>query len=560
LPNLGLAILKDGFCLFDERGYLKMTVKRVTKPTMPLAEMDVFKGRNLKLDFESMPELFLVRSKELADQEFVTYYDQMITYAQMNERANRVANYLKTKGVKKGDVVSSMVLNSPEVYYNMFGSQKLGCIAGTINFMLKAPEIAHVLDDSKPKVAFVSSEYMVEFAKGLEMAKTKPIVVEVVTKVKHDVKIAETTMADILAKYPADEAIVEISREDPFMLLYSSGTTGRPKGILLANKSEMAICKAKTSFLSQPDDKYIIFLPMFHTNPLCCWTYPMIFQGLKICIREKFSPTDFWPSVLDNGITLIQGVPTMYHYVFNSIDPDSVDRSKLKLSYAFSGAAPLPPELIRGFKDRFNVTLCEGYGLTECTGFSTSNLGVTAKPGSIGIQADGQQIEIMDGKNNILPVGEKGEICIKSEANMMCYYNNPEATAETLIDGWLHTGDMGYMDEEGYFFISGRLKEMINRGGENIYPREIELALEDNPKISAVAVVGVPDPALGERIKACVILKEPGSLTAEEIKDYLKDRIAKYKLPEYVEFMTEFPMNATGKITKNELKYVPKSA
>ncbi|NLV17723.1 MAG: acyl--CoA ligase, partial [Syntrophomonadaceae bacterium] len=366
--------------------------KRLGRTLPKWDDLPVFKGRNLRYDFETMAEMLVSRAQELADQEFVRYYDQSYTYAEINNRANKVANYLKTKGIKKGDVVSSMVLNSPEVYYNMFGSQKLGCIAGTINFMLKAPEIAHVLDDSQPKVVFVSSEYMAEFAKGLKMARNKPTVVEVVTKAEHDVKIAETTMADILTKYPSDECYVPGSKEDPFMLLYSSGTTGKPKGIVISNKAEMSICIARTQIgINQPDDMYIVFLPMFHTNPLCCWTYPVMFQGIRVCIREKFSPADFWPSVLGNGITLIQGVPTMYNYVLNSIDPSTIDRSKLRLRYAFSGAAPMPPELIKAFKDKFNVTVLEGYGLTEVTGYSTSNAGVTAKPGSIGVAVYGQE-------------------------------------------------------------------------------------------------------------------------------------------------------------------------
>jgi long-chain acyl-CoA synthetase len=248
----------------------------------------------------------------------------------------------------------------------------------------------------------------------------------------------------------------------------------------------------------------------------------------------------------------------MYHYVFNSIDPGTIDRSRLRLRYAISGAAPMSPVLMNGFKEKFNVTVIEGYGLTEVSGLSTCNAGVTPRVGSIGVAIDGQEIEIMDDNHNIVPYGEKGEICIKSDANMIGYLNNPEATAETVRDGWLHTGDMGYMDEEGYIFISGRKKEMINRGGENVYPREIELVLEEHPQISAVAVVGVPDEVMGERIKACVIPRVPGSLAAQDVKDYLKDKIAKYKIPEYVEFLDDLPRNANGKVTKAALKYVPK--
>ncbi len=232
-----------------------------------------------------------------------------------------------------------------------------------------------------------------------------------------------------------------------------------------------------------------------------------------------------------------------------------MDVSKLKLKFAFSGAAPLPVNLIEGFKEKFNVVIVEGYGLTEVTGVTTCNPPIgKRKYGSIGVAFPEQEVAIMDDDNKVFPIGEKGEICTKGDANMFGYLNNPEATSETIKDGWLHTGDMGYMDEEGFLYVSGRKKEMINRGGENIYPREVEIPLEKHPKIAEVAVVGAPDKALGERVAACIVLFEPGSLTADDVKEYLSDKIAKYKIPEYVEFMTELPKNQTGKILKQDLK------
>ncbi len=526
--------------------------KRYMRETHALERMPILEGKQIY--FDSMAEMVTVRAQEIPDKVHVYYYDEVITYAQTNERSNKVANYLKSKGVSRGDVVSIMILNSPDCYYSTFGAQKLGAIAGQVNYMLAGPEIAYVLDDSKPKVAFVGSEFITSFAKGYEMAKHKPIVVEVVTAVERGYEIADTTMADILATFPADEALVPQSGSDPFMLMYSSGTTGRPKGVLLSNRNQFANCKDMARFgVNNPDDVFLLLAPMFHTSPLCVWSYPLTYMGLAICIRKTFSPADFWPSVMRYGITEVWGTPAMYMFVLYQVDTSIIDPAKNKLRLAFAGGAPVFKELIVDFKEKFGVEVVDGYGLTEGCGVATSGCNIPLKLGSVGQALFEQEIEIMDPDNNILPYGEVGEICIKGECVMLGYLNQPEETAAALKDGWLHTGDLGTMDEQGYIYYAGRLKEMINRGGENIYPREIEMPLEAHPKIAEVAVVGVPDAALGERVKACIVLKEPGSMTTQEVKDYLKELIARYKIPEIVQFYDVFPRNASGKVMKKEL-------
>jgi long-chain acyl-CoA synthetase len=250
------------------------------------------------------------------------------------------------------------------------------------------------------------------------------------------------------------------------------------------------------------------------------------------------------------------GVPAMYNYVYHSIDPNTIKRENLKLKWAFCGAAPITVELIKGFKDRFDVDIIEGYGLTEGCGVSSANppLG-NRKAGSIGLALPEQEIRIMNDQLEEIPQGQPGEICIKGNANMNAYLNNAEATRETIEKDWMRTGDIGYQDEDGYFYVVDRKKDMINRGGENIYPREIEIVLESHPQIVAAAVVGVADDALGERVKAVLeVAKQNSTLTPDAVKKYLSDKLAKYKIPEFIEFVEQLPRNQTGKILKKQLK------
>ena len=445
---------------------------------------------------------------------------------------------------------------SPEDFYILFGIQKLGAIAGAINFMLQGPEIAYLLDDSKPRIVFVGSDFMKPFAAGYEQAIHKPIVVEVVTEVDHAFKLAETTLSDILKNYSDEEALIPQKPEDPFLLLYSSGTTGRPKGILLKNAGEFALCKAIGGMnAAREGDIFLMVLPFFHVNPICVWTYPIMFGGLTICLRKTISPNDFWDPILEYGVTIVMGVPALYAYMLACVDPTKIDRSRLKLRYAFSGAAPMPVDLINTFKEKFDVEIIEGFGLSEACGMSTLNPPLNKrKLGSIGVAIPNSEVKILDNDNKGMPTGEKGEICVKGDQVMICYFNNPGATKESIKYGWLHTGDMGYMDEEGFMFIVDRKNDMIIRGGENIYPREVEIAIETHPKVIEAAVIGVPDPALTEQVKAYIILNANESLTYDELKGYLKDKIARYKIPSFVEFVNDFPRNLTGKVLKKELR------
>lgn len=528
--------------------------KRPSMPIVQLEEIPYLQGRQLQ--FESVAQMLTIRSNETPDAPHVYYYDQKLTYKDTNDRANKVANFLKEAGIQKRDIVAVMIVNSPENYYAMWGAQKLGAIALAMNCSLKGKEIAYVLNDAKPKIAFVGSELMTEFNKGVEFANSETFVVEVVTEVKHDSTLAKAKLTDIMAEYPSEECLVSQDLDDPFMLLYSSGTTGEPKGVLLSNRAQLTQCKTfnRMGYI-QGDDVMLLVLPMFHTNPLCVFTYPMSYAGQALCIRKKYSPRDFWPAVMEYGVTIIMGVPTMFDYILNKVDPEVVDLSKVKIRYAFTGGAPLSLATRHGFKEKYNIDFLVGYGLTEgCGGNTTEPALGHYKEGSCGMVHPEEEIEIMDDQGNMLPNYVDGEICIKGACVMLGYLNKPEQSAQALRGGYLHTGDIGHFDDKGYLYVTDRKGDMIIRGGENIYPRQVEMALEEHPMVAEAAVIGVPDPFLGERVKAFIVPKAKGSITAAGIKEWMRPRMCKYKVPEFYEFVDELPRTSSGKIQKFKLR------
>ena len=496
----------------------------------------------------NMRELIELYQEDRADQPCILWRDEEITYRQINERINRVANGLKALGIKKGDVVSVYLPNCPDYYYVWFGILKLGAVFGPINALFKGDEVRHVLSDSGA-VAAITSEILID---TINAAREACPALRHVVCLEGETKGA-SAYADLL-KHPAELAPVEIERDDLAAIVYTSGTTGKPKGAMLSHWNYVWDTMAASELVPVPlgEGRLGLVLPLFHANAQVT-SLTQLLTGGSVAMWERFSPGDFWETVDRYQPRTFSAVPTMLSILLTAPVKEGLDISCL--DFVISGAAPLPVEIMQRFEQAFGLRILEGYGLTEGTCVSALNpyWGVR-KPGSIGMPIRGQAMMIADDDMNEMPVGEYGEIVVKGPNVMQGYYNNPEATAETMVDGWLRTGDMGYVDADGYFFIVDRKKDMIIRGGENIYPREIEEVLFTHPQIAEATVIAKPDPIWGEEVLALVVPVPGASPTEEEIIEYCRQRLADYKLPREVRFRTDLPKTLTGKVQKKLLK------
>lgn len=441
----------------------------------------------------------------------------------------KTAGAFAQAGIQQGDVVALMLPNQVEFVIAMFAAWHLGAAVTPINPSLTIKEATHQLTDSRAKLLVNRT--------GEKVLKTVSTLS--VTSLSHAEPYQEPAVGDL---------------NSLALLIYTSGTTGIPKGVMLDHANIEAMTEmGQIGLQIGVDDHCLLILPLFHVNGIVVSVLVPLASGGQVTIREKFELDQFFNDIENIRPTYFSAVPTIYT-MLNTL-PESVKPDVSSLRYGVCGAAPAPAELLISFEQRYGFPLVEAYGLSEATCGSTLNpVKGVRKAGTVGLPLPHQQIAIANSSGEHLSIDEVGEVLIKGKNVMRGYLNRPEDTAKTIINGWLHTGDIGRIDEDGYLSIVGRLKEMIIRGGENIYPKEIEDVLLELPEVLEAAVIGVPDTRLGEVVFAYISLKPKTSLTIEQLHQHCKCHLTRYKRPESFQVLTTLPKNAVGKIDKPKLR------
>jgi long-chain acyl-CoA synthetase len=499
------------------------------------------------------------------DRDAVVLGDTRLTYAQVDGFANRVANLLCSRGIQPGDKVALSCPNLPYFPIVYYGILKAGAVVVPLNVLLKGREIAYHLGDSDAKAYFCF-----EGTPDLPMGEAGHAGFQSSDGCEHFFLITADpaaaspiegvqTLGRAVADQPATFESVATEATDTAVILYTSGTTGRPKGAELTHSN--MVMNAITSnrlfdTVASQHDTHLLTLPLFHSFGQTVNLNAGFAVGATMVLLPRFEAKQALALMQKEDITFFAGVPTMYWGLLGALSDDvDVKRIAGNLRRAVSGGSALPMEILKQFQTKFGVQILEGYGLSETSPVATfSDPDRDPRPGSIGVPIWGVWTKLVDPDwKTIEGADEVGEIAIRGHNIMKGYYNRPEATAEVLRDGWFRTGDLARRDEDGFYYIVDRAKDMIIRGGFNVYPREIEEVLMTHPAVSLAAVVGVPHESHGEEIKAFVIVSEGASATPDELVAWGKEQMASYKYPRIVEVVSSLPMTATGKILKREL-------
>jgi long-chain acyl-CoA synthetase len=467
--------------------------------------------------------------------------DTELTYKQLEEASAHAAGLLRSKGIEPGDRVAVMLPNVPYFAILYFAILRMGAVVVPLNPRYGGSEVAYHVGDAGAKLLFVWHQFTDAGKKGAEESDAEMIAVE------------PGKFEELLGDAEAYSDVAERERDDVAVILYTSGTTGKPKGAVLTHGNVAKSTAVATTLVEMSEDDVILgALPFFHVFGQACGLNSATKLGACVSLIPKFTPEATLEAIQRDGVTVFEGVPTMYSAVLNFDDRENYDTSSLRVGIA--GGQAMPVEVMEKFEEAFGIEVLEGYGLSETCAVGTFNYPGERKPGSIGKPVEDIKVKIVDDDRNEVPQGEVGEIAIKGANVMREYWNKRKETDEDLRDGWFHTGDMGHIDEDGYVFIDDRKKDMIIRGGENVYPREIEEVLYQLDGIEEVAVIGVEHERLGEEVAAAVVLKEKDSVSEDELREFASDKLAKYKVPSKIWFLDELPKGPTGKILKREIE------
>ena len=470
--------------------------------------------------------------------------DAELTWSQLHGLAAKAAGAMKQAGLEPGDRVALILPNVPAFPVLFYGALLAGGTVVPMNPLLKAGEIEYFFSDSGAKLAFVWGDFMSEAVAGAESLDTKVIQSGPVGPTDEDLPPGEPIATP-----------VERADDDTAVILYTSGTTGRPKGAELTHRNLDLNAKRSSADIMRmlPEDVIMGCLPLFHVFGLTCGLNAAVRCGATLTLIPRFDPAKALEVVARDKVTIFQGVPTMYGAMLHHPDAATADTSSLRV--CVSGGSALPEQTMREFEEKFDAQILEGYGLSETSPVASFNmLDRPTKPGTIGRAIPGCEMKLIDADGNDVPAGDGvGEIAIRGDNVMKGYWGKPEETEAAIPDGWFRTGDLATVDDDGYYTIVDRKKDLIIRGGMNIYPREVEEVLYTHPDVVECAVVAVPHPELGEDVGAAVSLKPGSTATLEDVQQYVKERIAAYKYPRQIWQLDELPKGPTGKILRRSV-------
>ena len=470
----------------------------------------------------------------------------VLTYRELHAASDRLARHLYARGFEKGDKIALMLHNGYQTARLLIGLMYAGFVAVPLNLLSQRSQLEYVLDHSDTRLVYTSEEL-------------RPQLEEALAGVKRSIEVAviDPDAVEFLPLAARETCVPQVREGDESLLMYTSGTTGRPKGVLHTHKSVTAGGEFTSSAHRLTNaDRVLCALPLYHINGQIVTAVAPLVHGGSVVMPHRFSVSNYWELVARHQCTWINVVPTIIAYLLNAPHPREQGLDISRVKFCRSASAPLPPELHRAFEERFGVSIIETFGMTETNApcFTNPYEPSRRKLGSPGT-AYGNSAKIVDpGTGADLPPDTPGEIMIRGDNVMKCYYKDSENTAKTLEpDGWMHSGDLGYLDRDGFLFVTGRIKELIIKGGENIAPREIDEALLKHPAVLEAAAVGIPDRNYGQEIMACVVLKPGCTCTPEELAAFTRDELGQYKTPKVIRLVEALPKGPSGKVQRLKL-------